>query len=142
MAQQVTMQGEGKARRVVCVDVCDFCCDREPGHDEVVAVETISFALDGGGYELDVCERHADHVRDTICPLIGMARRAGTRAPAPRGAGTRRSRRDPAAYERTCPECKAKPGQRCVRPSGWESGEPHAARRRAEVDHDAQALPL
>jgi hypothetical protein len=62
--------------------VCDLHDDDTPGS------ETISFCLDDGTYEIDVCAEHADELRDAFAPYVGAARRAGGRAAPPaRGRG-------------------------------------------------------
>ena len=59
------------AQKVNVMTVCDV-------HDqEVEAVETISFALDGTSYELDACEEHAAELRDAFAPFVGSARKGG-----------------------------------------------------------------
>lgn len=57
--------------------------------DDSEATETVSFALDGSSYEIDLNDEHAAQLRDAFAPWVGAARRAG-RAPA--SAGTRRGR--------------------------------------------------
>lgn len=75
--------------------------------------------------------RHGPLAAVLCGPCTNLAARALVdEPPAPK----RRSRRDPKAYDRTCPTCNARPGERCTRPSGWECGEPHAARRHAPDD--------
>jgi hypothetical protein len=71
------------AQRVQVLLVCDLHDD-----DEEEGTETVSFGLDGAGYEIDVCDAHAAELRDAFAPYVGQARRAG-RAPA--GGGRRRS---------------------------------------------------
>jgi hypothetical protein len=66
------------AQKVQVLLVCDLH-DDTPG-DEVEGTETVAFALDGSGYEIDVCEQHAGELRDAFAPYVGAARRAG-RAP-------------------------------------------------------------
>lgn len=51
------------------------------------AVETISFAVDGVTYEIDLNEKNAGDLRDAFAPWIGHARRSGGR----RSAGRRSS---------------------------------------------------
>jgi hypothetical protein len=51
------------------------------------ADETVSFALDGVEYEIDLSDRNAAKLRDTLTMYIGSARKIPTR---------RRSRRRPA----------------------------------------------
>jgi hypothetical protein len=51
------------------------------------AAETVSFALDGVTYEIDVSEVNADKLRDALAPWVGHARRVGGRS----GGGRARS---------------------------------------------------
>ncbi len=79
------------AQRVQVLLVCDL-------HEgDVAGEETISFALDGRGYEIDLCNEHAAALRDAFAPYAGAARRAsaGGRGRARRGTVTRGI--DPAA---------------------------------------------
>lgn len=63
------------------------------GHDvPVEAVETVELALDLLRYDLDVCELHAEEVRDVVEEFVG----AGRPLPA-------RSRRVPATRRRRVP---------------------------------------
>ena len=59
------------------------------------AAETISFALDGKTYEIDLNDKNAQALRDALAPWIGSARRAGTgtngRSSEPRARAPRRS---------------------------------------------------
>ena len=43
------------------------------------AVETVSFALDGVDYEIDLSEQHAGELRSAISLYVGHARRTGGR---------------------------------------------------------------
>lgn len=43
------------------------------------AAETVSFALDGVDYEIDLSEPHAGQLREALAPYIGHARRTGGR---------------------------------------------------------------
>jgi len=61
------------AQRVQVLLVCDV------HGDDTTGAETISFSLDGAAYEIDVCEKHADEMRDALAPFVGAARRAGGR---------------------------------------------------------------
>lgn len=47
------------------------------------AAETVSFALDGVSYEIDLNAEHAQQLRDAVAPFLGHARRVGGR----RGSG-------------------------------------------------------
>ena len=49
------------------------------------AEETVSFALDGTGYEIDLNAKNAALLRDAIAPFVGHARK-GTRSAAGRRA--------------------------------------------------------
>ena len=51
------------------------------------AAETVSFALDGVSYEIDVSEENASALRDALAPWVGHARRVGGRS----GGGRARS---------------------------------------------------
>lgn len=42
------------------------------------AAETVSFALDGRPYEIDLNEKNASALRDALAPWIASGRRAGT----------------------------------------------------------------
>jgi len=72
------------AQKVQVLLVCDLHDQEEEG------VETISFALDGSSYEVDVCEEHAAQLRDAFAPFVGQARRSGR--PAASSNGRRGSR--------------------------------------------------
>src|SRR2546423_10838283 len=62
------------AQRVQVLLVCDM-------HDgESAAEETISFAVDGSSYEIDLCKKHAGNLRDAFAPFVGAARKGGGRA--------------------------------------------------------------
>ena len=49
------------------------------------AAETVSFALDGVSYEIDVSEKNAGVLRDALAPWVGHARRVGGRSTSGRG---------------------------------------------------------
>jgi Lsr2 len=67
------------AQRVQVLLVCDVHDD-----DTTPGTETISFSLDGTSYEIDVCDEHAEELRDAVAPYVGAGRRIG-------GARSRRS---------------------------------------------------
>ena len=56
------------------------------------ASETVSFALDGVSYEIDVSESNAAALRDALAPWVGHARRVGGRSGGSSGGGSGRSR--------------------------------------------------
>lgn len=66
------------AQRVLLV--CDLHDDDSAG------AETVSFAIDGSSYEVDVCVTHAGALRDALAPFVGAGRRGGG------GGGGRRGR--------------------------------------------------
>ena len=41
------------------------------------ATETVSFALDGSAYEIDLSKKNADVLRETFAKYVGAARKAG-----------------------------------------------------------------
>lgn len=45
--------------------------------DSSEAVETVSFGLDGGHYEIDLSEDHTKSLRDALSPYVSAGRRAG-----------------------------------------------------------------
>ncbi len=54
------------------------------------AQESVSFALDGTSYEIDLSEQHAAELRDALAPFVGAARKAGGNAGSGRRGGGRR----------------------------------------------------
>ncbi len=69
------------AQRVQILLVCDLHGDDTPG------TETVSFALEGASYEIDVCDEHGAKLREAFAPFVAAARRPG------RSGGGRRGRR-------------------------------------------------
>ena len=57
-------------------------CDLHEG--DVEGTESVSFALEGAAYEIDVCDKHGAELRDAFAPFVGAARRAGRAAAAGR----------------------------------------------------------
>ncbi|HEU5270706.1 MAG TPA: Lsr2 family protein [Jatrophihabitans sp.] len=55
--------------------------------DGGTATETVSFGLDGSGYEIDLSADNANKLREALAPYVGHARRAsrGATRPAPSG---------------------------------------------------------
>jgi hypothetical protein len=51
----------------------------EDDYDGGTADETVSFALDGTEYEIDLSSRNAANLRETISPWLGHARKTGGR---------------------------------------------------------------
>ena len=71
------------AQKVQIHVVCDLHAD------EVDGTETITFALDGSSYDIDVCDSHAAELRDAFAPFVGAARRSGRTATAGQRRGAR-----------------------------------------------------
>jgi len=72
------------AQRVQVILVCDLHEDETPG------TETVTFALDGASYEIDVCESHGRDLRNSFARYVAAARRSSGR---PGRSGPRRQRR-------------------------------------------------
>jgi hypothetical protein len=58
------------AQKVQVLLVCDICEGGKPGS------ETIGFGLEGASYEIDLCDKHAKGLRDSVAQYVGAARRA------------------------------------------------------------------
>lgn len=81
------------AQRLQVLLVCDIHEDDTPG------TSTVSFALDGATYEIDLCDQHAAKMRDDLAPYVAAGRRSGRsmRSGSGRRRGHRSSGVDPAA---------------------------------------------
>ncbi|HEX4977191.1 MAG TPA: Lsr2 family protein [Nocardioides sp.] len=55
------------------------------------AVETVSFALDGVDYEIDLNEQHASELRNALSLYVGHGRRTGGRRRTSSGGGAKRA---------------------------------------------------
>ncbi|MDP4503647.1 Lsr2 family protein [Nonomuraea sp. NBC_00507] len=55
------------------------------------ANETVSFAIDGSSYEIDLSDLNAKKLRDALTPFVQNARRAGAVATRRRGRGGSRA---------------------------------------------------
>jgi len=75
------------AHRVQVILVCDLHEAETPG------TETVTFALDGSSYEIDVCDAHAAQLRDSFAPYVGAGRRPSGGAPSGGRRSARRARR-------------------------------------------------
>src|SRR3954463_10222525 len=64
------------------------------------AEETVSFALDGKEYEIDLSAKNAAKLRDAVAPYVGHARRAAGRRRGARGAAGGPSPADIRAWAR------------------------------------------
>jgi hypothetical protein len=71
--------------------------------DGSAASGTVSFALDGRSYEIDLSDDNAARLRDSLAAFVAAARRAGS-ATGRRGRGTRAAADSPAAPARTSRE--------------------------------------
>jgi len=80
------------AQKVQVLLVCDICDGGKPGS------ETVGFGFDGSSYEIDLCDKHAKQLRDTVATFVGAARRAPS---AGRGRGRSGGRSGGADRERT-----------------------------------------
>src|SRR6516164_1226102 len=80
------------AQKTVVTVVCDL-----PHDGETEGTETVSFAFDSTGYEIDVCAKHAKNLREKFGKYVEHARRAtgggagGRRRRARSGPGRERS---------------------------------------------------
>lgn len=72
------------AQKVQVMLLCDL-----DGRD-VDAQETLQFSLGGNGYQIDVCAKHAEQIRESLKPFIAHARKAA-------GASSNRRRERPAS---------------------------------------------
>ena len=55
------------------------------------ASETVSFALDGNNYEIDLSGKNATELRDAFAKYVGAARKVGRATSSPGGRSARRS---------------------------------------------------
>ena len=70
-------------------------CDLDDGNVE--AAETLHFSLGNAGYEVDVCGKHAQQIRDSLEPFAAHARTSGPAA----GSSRRRRERTAAGRDQT-----------------------------------------
>jgi Lsr2 len=83
------VKGSLMAHKTVVTVVCDL-----PHDGEVEGDETVSFAVDGTAYDIDVCSAHAKELHDVFGGYIEHARRvsgAARRRKARTGPGRERS---------------------------------------------------
>ena len=64
------------------------------------ATETVSFALDGTSYEIDLSAKNADELRDAVAKYVGAARKAGRSGGSSGGRTTPTRSRGGAAMDR------------------------------------------
>jgi len=65
------------------------------------ADETVRFGLDGAQYEIDLSEKNATKLRESLAPFVGAARRSGGRASGGRRAAVRATSRRAGGTDRT-----------------------------------------
>lgn len=65
------------------------------------ADETVRFGLDGAQYEIDLSEKNATKLRESLAPFVGAARRSGGRASGSRRAVARATSRRGGGTDRT-----------------------------------------
>lgn len=87
------------------------------------AVETVSFALDGVDYEIDLNDKHAGELRNALALYIGHGRRTGGRR---RKASSGKAAKASSAGEPSASEIRA-----WARDNGWDV--PERGRVAAEV---------
>jgi hypothetical protein len=90
--------------------------------DNSDAAETVSFAIDGVDYEIDLSEEHAAELREAISLYTGHARRIG---------GRRKSTRRAAGTSNGGGDASAADIRAWARENGWEV--PERGRVSAEV---------
>ena len=70
-------------------------CDLDQGN--VDAEETVQFSLGKTAYEVDVCAKHAQQIREGLEPFVAHARKAGTSSPSRRRPRTTDARQQTAS---------------------------------------------
>lgn len=100
--------------------------------DESPAAETVSFALDGVSYEIDLSEANAGRLREALAPYLGHARRTAGR----RGGSSRGSSRSSGSSNSSNSSGNAADIRAWARENGWDV--PERGRVSAEV-RDAYA---
>ncbi len=88
------------------------------------AAETVSFALDGVDYEIDLNDKHAGELRNAMALYIGHGRRTGGRRR--KGASSSKAAKSSAAAGPSASEIRA-----WARDNGWDV--PERGRVAAEV---------
>ena len=84
------------AQRVQVLLVCDVHEDDTPG------TQTVTFALEGATYEIDLCEQHVEELHKSFGAFVGAARRTGGRGrPSGRAAAPASGRRGGTDRQRT-----------------------------------------
>ncbi len=84
------------AQRVQVLLVCDVHSDDTPGS------QTVTFALDGATYEIDLCDQHVSDLHESFAGFIGAGRRTGGRGrPAGRTTSAATGRRGGTNRQRT-----------------------------------------
>lgn len=99
------------AQRIQVLLLCDMHDD-----DATPGEETVTFALDGSRYEIDLCDEHAGELRDLLAPYVAAGRRPGS------GGGARAQRaRTTSAPKRVAPDRQRTPDiRRWAREQGMQ----------------------
>ena len=79
-------------------------CDLDDGN--VDAEETLQFSLGNAAYEVDVCAKHAQQIRDGLQPFVAQARKTGTASSGRRRQRTAGTRQETAGI-RSWPKTRA-----------------------------------
>lgn len=91
--------------------------------DGGVADETVTFALDGVSYEIDLSNAHAQELRDALATWVGSARKAG------RSSGARPARRGRSASG----------SSRATEIREWARSNGYTVNDRGRISQDVQA---
>jgi hypothetical protein len=95
--------------------------------DGTKAVETVSFGVDGVGYEIDLNAKNAKALRKVLADFVGAARHVKASVPSSAGRGTTRAK-------------SAGPDAASIRAWANEAGVPVSVRGRVSADVKAQYL--
>src|ERR1700749_4726658 len=82
-------RGDKMAQKVQVMLLCDL------DDNNVDAAETLQFSLGNAAYEVDVCAKHAQQIRDGLEPFVIQARKVST------ASGSRRRQRTVGSRQET-----------------------------------------
>lgn len=93
--------------------------------DGTSAAETVAFALDGANYEIDLTDKNAKKLRDSLANYVGHARRidGGRRAAAGRGSKTKPAKSTKASARTTPDREQTAAIREWARAAGYEVSE-------------------
>jgi hypothetical protein len=97
-AQSVFPESQSERKCIVAQQVTVRLVDDIDGSE---AADTVSFAIDGREYELDLSEKNAAKLRDALSPFVASARRGGGKRKTTSGGGPKRSQRPAEGRETT-----------------------------------------